>query len=103
VAVNGLIAQRAPNTSFAALLSATPTAPTPALPAGKTAAYVFNGRRAADLENLLASYASNNYQLSSVQVLGCIDDPIPSKGCTNFAIAAFFTDLNGNVIDVFRD
>jgi hypothetical protein len=103
IAVNDLIAQRAPNTSFAALLSATPTAPTPVLPAGKTAAYAFNGRQAADLENLLALYASDNYQLSSVQVLGCIDDPIPSKGCTNFAIAAVVTDVSGNVVDVFRD
>ncbi len=103
IAINGLIAQRAPNTSFAALLSAVPTAPTPALPSGKTAAYAFNGRQAADLENLLALYASNNYQLSSMQVLGCIDDPVPNKGCTNFAIAAVVTDVNGNVVDFFRD
>jgi hypothetical protein len=55
------------------------------------------------LEQKLAAYAVNDYQLSLLQVTGCIDDPIPTKGCTNLAVSAVVTNSAGQVMDFFSD
>jgi hypothetical protein len=107
-AINNLIAQRAgtsiaPNTTFTPLISATPAPPSPASAKGVAIAYSYNGRDSSQLEQLLTNYSSNDYQLSSMQITGCIDDPIPSKGCVNLAVSAVVTDSSGNLVDVFSD
>jgi len=106
VAINNLIGQRAgasiSQTTFAPLMSASPTQPSPPLTTG-TGPYFYNGRNATQLEQLLSNYSANNYQLSSMQITGCIDDPIPSKGCINFAVSSVVTDTTGKLVDVFSD
>ncbi|MDR3480905.1 MAG: hypothetical protein P4L91_09345 [Burkholderiaceae bacterium] len=103
IAINTLIAQRVAATGFASLASAVPAPPSPALASIASDTYAYNGRTFAQLEQVLEGYATNNYQLSALQVTGCIDDPVPAKGCTNLAVAAVVTDVNGNVVDLFSD
>jgi hypothetical protein len=103
IAVNNLIAQRAVASGFAPLLSLVPAPPSPALAAGATVSYAYNGRKAAALEQKLAGYAANNYQLSPMQVTGCVDDPIPTKGCVNLAVSSVVTDPTGKLVDVLSD
>ena len=104
IAINALIAQRVTTTSgFAALASAVPAPPSPAAGTGVAVTYAYNGRNLSQLEQQFIGYAANNYQLNSVEITGCIDDPLPTKGCVNLAIASVVTDANGNVVDLYRD
>lgn len=103
IQINTLIAQRVAATGFAPLASAIPAPPSPTPATGTVVSYAYNGRNFTALEQLLEGYANNNYQLSSMQVTGCVDDPIPTKGCTNVAVAAVVTDVNGNVVDLYSD
>lgn len=64
---------------------------------------VQDGRPQAEVASQLASFAGANLQLSRMQIMGCVDDPIPTKGCTHFAVSAFVTDRAGNVVDSFND
>lgn len=62
-----------------------------------------NGRTLTQLAARLEYYASRGYQLSNFQLTGCAEDPIPTKGCSNFGIAALVTDNKGNQVEAFTD
>jgi hypothetical protein len=104
IALNALIAQRVTTTTgFAALASKVPAPPSPPAATGVAVAYAYNGRNISQLEQKFVGYAANNYQLNSVEITGCIDDPLPTAGCVHLAIASVVTDANGNVVDLYRD
>lgn len=63
----------------------------------------YNGRTLALLAARLYYWASRGYQLSNFQIAGCADNPVPTKGCSNFEVGAIVTDSKGNQVDVFRD
>ena len=88
--INALIAQRASVATYSG--------------APELAAYTgHNGRTLGLLAGKLYYYASRGYQLSNFQIAGCADDPLPSKGCGNFNVAALVTDSRGNQVDIFSD
>lgn len=62
-----------------------------------------NGRTLAQLADRLVYFASRGYQLSNFQLTGCAEDPIPTKGCSNFGVAALVTDNQGNQVETFTD
>lgn len=64
-----------------------------------------NGATFDDLLNQFTSYAIAKLQLSPFQVVGCLDDPVPSGGCTKVKVASLLQDVgNGNrVVGVFEN
>ena len=88
--INALIAQNAVAATFT-------TAPVLAAYTGH------NGRTLAQLAARFAYYAARGYQLSNFQLSGCAEDPIPTKGCTYFGVAALVTDNKGNQVEAFND
>lgn len=62
-----------------------------------------NGRTKTDLADKLADYAANNYQLSKMQVAGCADNPIATKGCVKVLVTALVTDKAGQRVEMFSD
>jgi hypothetical protein len=61
----------------------------------------FDSANKAALAAKLEGYGSNGYQITRWQILDCLDDPIPSKGCTKIKVASLVRDSAGNVVDVF--
>lgn len=90
VAVNNLIAQGATAAAFLA---------SPMLASHKSQ----NGRARADLAELLGNYATLNNQLGRWQVTGCVDNPVPTTGCTRLGVSALVSDRSGQVVDVVAD
>ena len=57
-----------------------------------------DGRSKAAMADLLAAYAASNLQLGRWSLLGCVDDPIPTKGCTKFQAAALVINGAGQAV-----
>ncbi len=62
-----------------------------------------NGRAKSVLTDLLATYATSNWQLGRLLVTGCADDPIVAKGCSRVTVSTLVSDSQGNVKSVFSD
>jgi hypothetical protein len=62
-----------------------------------------DGRSKAAMADLLAAYASSNLQLGRWSLLGCVDDPIPTKGCTKFQAAALVINGAGQAVGVLNE
>lgn len=90
VAVNNMIAQGATAAAFLA---------SPMLASHKFQ----NGRARTDLAELLGNYATLNNQLGRWQVTGCVDNPVPTTGCTRLGVSALVSDRSGLVVDVVAD
>ncbi|MBI5922129.1 MAG: hypothetical protein HY847_10860 [Betaproteobacteria bacterium] len=67
------------------------------------ATYLHNGRDRQYLADKFEGYATNDYQLSKIQVLGCAVNPIPTAGCSKFLISALVMDKSGQHAEVFSD
>ncbi len=62
-----------------------------------------DGRSKTAMADLLASYAASNLQLGRWSLLGCVDDPIPIKGCTKFQAAALVINGAGQTVGVLNE
>jgi hypothetical protein len=63
----------------------------------------YDGQNLSGMATQLVAYGAAGYQLNRFQVLGCLDDPVPTKGCTKIAVASLVRDASGNVVDVYRN
>ncbi|OYU43912.1 MAG: hypothetical protein CFE44_15765 [Burkholderiales bacterium PBB4] len=62
-----------------------------------------DGRSKTAMADLLAEYAANNLQLGRWSLLGCAEDPIPSKGCTKFQAGALVINSAGQAVGVLNE
>ena len=62
-----------------------------------------DGRSKTAMADLLAAYAASNLQLGRWSLLGCVDDPIPTKGCTKFQAAALVINGAGQAVGVLNE
>lgn len=62
-----------------------------------------DGRSKTAMADLLVTYAASNLQLGRWSLLGCVDDPIPTKGCTKFQAAALIINGAGQAVGVLNE
>jgi hypothetical protein len=62
-----------------------------------------DGRSRVALADILAGYATRNNQLGRWQVMGCVELPVPTTGCTKVSVSTLVSDRSGNVVDVLAD
>ena len=62
-----------------------------------------DGRSKTAMADLLAAFATSNLQLGRWSLLGCVDDPIPTKGCTKFQAAALVINGTGQAVGVLNE
>lgn len=62
-----------------------------------------DGRSKTAMADLLASYAASSLQLGRWTLLGCVDDPIPTKGCTKFQAAALVVNGAGQAVGLLNE
>ena len=62
-----------------------------------------DGRSKAAMADLLAGFAAGNLQLGRWSILGCVEDPIPSKGCSKFQASALLINAAGQVVGVVNE
>lgn len=74
-----------------------------ALPVFSSSYTYFDGLNGLSMASKLSGYGTSNYQLSSWQILGCLDDPMPSKGCSKIRVASLVRNSSGDVVDVFHN
>lgn len=64
----------------------------------------FSGLDAAGLLLQFVGYGTAGYQLSPFQVVGCLDDPVPSSGCAKVRVASLVRSLStGQVVQTFEN
>lgn len=63
----------------------------------------FDGDSALGVAGTLAGYGGSGYQLSSFQIKGCLDYPIPTSGCSKIKVAALVRDALGIVHQRFEN
>lgn len=64
----------------------------------------FNGLDWGGLISQLVGYGTAGYQLSSFQVSGCLDDPVPSGGCTKVRVTSLLrSSSTGQIMQVFEN
>lgn len=62
-----------------------------------------DGRSGADLTGQLAGFATHNWQLGRLQVMGCADAVQTKGNCAKVQVAALVSDRSGEVRGQFRD
>lgn len=87
--INGQIAQGASSATFTTALLSQYTQQ--------------DGRSKTAMAALLADYALNNLQLGRWTLVGCVEDPIPTKGCTKFQASALVINSAGQAVGVHAD
>lgn len=103
VTLNKLIAQGSNSAAFAPIVSATPAPSSAVITPSGPVNYSYFGRTKTALQSKLTGYAAKNYQLSKLQVTGCVEDPVSAKGCAYIGVSANVTDSSGKLIEVFSD
>ncbi|MBI3381898.1 MAG: hypothetical protein HY019_07810 [Aquabacterium sp.] len=64
----------------------------------------FNGLDWGGLIDQFVAYGTAGYQLSAFQVVGCLDDPVPSGGCAKVRIASLLrSSSTGQIMQVFEN
>ncbi|OYU32383.1 MAG: hypothetical protein CFE39_03215 [Comamonadaceae bacterium PBBC2] len=62
-----------------------------------------DGRSKTAMADLLAEFATGNLQLGRWSLLGCVEDPIPSKGCAKFQAGALVINAAGQAVGVLNE
>ena len=62
-----------------------------------------DGRSKTAMADLLAEFAAGNLQLGRWSLLGCVEDPIPSKGCAKFQAGALVINAAGQAVGVLNE
>jgi len=63
----------------------------------------YDGRDLMTMAGALSAYGASGYQLSRWQILGCLDDPMPTRGCAKIKVASLVRDASGGVVDIFHN
>ena len=62
-----------------------------------------DGRSKTAMADLLAGFATGNLQLGRWSLLGCVEDPIPTKGCAKFQAGALLINSSGQAVGVLNE